>query len=124
VPSFIRVGAALWLFGTLLSFWPIWYMRRSFSIEPAARELATDGPYRVARHPIYATQILMYLGMFLMHATLSFALAMVAWFVVLHVRVGYEEQVLSAEYPEYGRYQSRVGAFWPRLHARPEPQPD
>ena len=124
VPLFTRVGAGLWLFGTLLSFWPIWYMRRSFSIEPAARELATDGPYRLARHPIYATQILMYLGMFLMHATLSFALAMVAWFIVLHVRVGYEERVLSSEYPEYERYQSRVGAFWPRLHARPEPQPD
>lgn len=124
VPSFIRVGAGFWLLGTVLSFWPIWYMRRSFSIEPAARELATDGPYRLARHPIYATQILMYLGMFLLHPTLSFAVVMVAWFVVLHARVGYEERVLSAEYPEYERYRSRVGAFWPRLHARPEPQPD
>ena len=124
VPSFIRVGAGIWLLGTLLSFWPIWYMRRSFSIEPAARELATAGPYRFARHPIYATQILMYLGTFLLHATLSFAAAMVAWLIILHVRLGYEERVLCAEYPEYERYRSRVGAFSPRLHAHPEPQPD
>ena len=122
VPVFIRVGAGIWLFGTLLSFWPIWYMRHSFGIEPAARALATDGPYRLARHPIYAAQILMYFGMFLLHATLVFAVAMVAWFVLLHARVEYEERVLSAEYPEYERYRSHVGALWPRLHARPAPQ--
>jgi len=120
-PSFVRAGAVIWLFGAVLGFWPIWYMRRSFSIEPAARELTTDGPYRLARHPIYATQILMYLGMFLLHATPAFALMMGAWFVIVHVRVGYEEQVLLTEYPEYQRYQARVGPFWPRLHSSPAP---
>lgn len=118
VPSFKRAGATIWLFGSVLAFWPIWYLRHSFSIEPAARVLATDGPYRLARHPIYATQILMYLGIFLLHATPAFALAMMAWFVVLHVRVGYEERVLSVEFREYEHYRSRVGAFWPRLPAR------
>lgn len=118
VPSFRWMGATIWLFGSVLAFWPIWYLRHSFSIEPAARALATDGPYRLARHPIYATQILMYLGIFLLHATLAFALAMIAWFVVLNVRVGYEERVLAAEFREYEGYRSRVGVFWPRLPAR------
>src|SRR6185437_2899930 len=118
VPSFRRAGATIWLIGSVLAFWPIWYMRRSFSIEPAARVLATDGPYRLARHPIYATQILMYVGIFLLHATPAFALALIAWFVVLYVRVGYEERVLAAEFREYEHYQSRVGAFWPRLPVR------
>lgn len=118
VPSFRWAGATIWLFGSVLAFWPIWYLRHSFSIEPAARVLATDGPYRLARHPIYATQILMYLGIFLLHATLAFAVAMIAWFVVLNVRVGYEERVLGAEFREYERYRSRVGPFWPRLPAR------
>jgi len=118
VPWFVSVGAILWLFGSIVAFWPIWYLRHSFSIEPAARVLATDGPYRLARHPIYATQILIYVGIFLLHATLAFALAMIAWFIVLDARVGYEERVLRAEYPEYERYRSRVGAFWPRLPTR------
>lgn len=122
IRAFLSVGAIIWLFGAVLGFWPIWYLRRSFSIEPAARELTTAGPYRLARHPIYATQILMYVGMFLMHATPAFALALIAWLVVLRARVGYEEQVLCAEYPDYQRYQSQVGLFWPRLHPRPEPQ--
>jgi len=115
VPWFVSAGAIIWLFGSIVAFWPIWYLRRSFSIEPAARELATHGPYRLARHPIYATQILMYVGIFLLHATVAFALAVIAWFVVLDARVSYEERVLRAEYPEYERYRSRVGAFWPRL---------
>jgi len=118
VPWFVSAGAVVWLFGSIVAFWPIWYLRRSFSIEPAARELATDGPYRLARHPIYATQILMYVGIFLLHATIAFAFAMIVWFVVLDARVGYEERVLRAEYPEYERYRSRVGAFWPRLPTR------
>lgn len=107
------VGAGTWLLGAVIAFWPVWYMRRSFSIEPAARELATGGPYRLARHPIYATQIVIYAGLFLMHATIAFGLAMIAWFVLLRVRVGYEERVLRAEYREYDRYRLRVGAFWP-----------
>ena len=111
-------GLCIWMFGAVLAFWPVWYLRRSFSIEPAARELATDGPYRLARHPIYSTQILMYTGIFLMHATLAFAVAMIVWLLVLRVRTGYEERVLSAEYPEYARYRSRVGAFGPWPLAR------
>jgi len=114
--SILRLaGASVWLFGAVLSFWPIWYMRRSFSIEPAARELATGGPYNLARHPIYATQLLEYVGIWMLHATLPFALVLIAWILVLRLRLGYEERVLCAEFPEYASYRQRVGAFGPRL---------
>lgn len=114
--SILRLaGASVWLFGAVLSFWPIWYMRRSFSIEPAARELATKGPYRIARHPIYATQLLEYLGIWMLHATVAFAAALVGWLIIVRVRMRYEEQVLRDVFPEYASYQQRVGAFGPRL---------
>lgn len=115
LPVLRTAGAAFWLFGTVVAFWPIWYLRRSFSIEPAARELTTEGPYRIARHPIYATQILVYTGIWMTHATLPFAIALVAWFALLRVRVRYEERVLRAEYREYVPYRQQVGAFGPRL---------
>ncbi len=115
LPLLRTAGASVWLFGAVVSFWPIWYMRRSFSIEPAARDLATEGPYRIARHPIYATQLLGYAGIWMLHATVPLAIAVVAWIVVLRVRVEYEERVLRAEYPEYNLYRMRVGAFGPRL---------
>ena len=115
-------GASLWLFGSLIAFWPVWHLRRSFSIEPAARTLNTDGPYRLARHPIYGTQILIYTGVFLLRASPVGGLALLVWLGVVRVRIGYEERVLCAEYPEYERYRSRVGAFgpWPLArHAAP-----
>jgi protein-S-isoprenylcysteine O-methyltransferase Ste14 len=115
LPLLRAAGASAWLFGTLLSFWPIWYLRRSFSIEPAARELTTKGPYSFARHPIYATQIFEYTGIWMLHATVPLAIALVAWFAILRVRVGYEERVLQAEYREYDDYRRQVGAFGPRL---------
>lgn len=114
------LGTATWLAGTILSFWPVWHLRRSFSIEPAARELATSGPYAYARHPIYGTHTLLYTGTFLLHATPAFAVVLAAWLLLLRVRVRYEERVLRAEYPEYDAYHRRVGAFAPRLApARP-----
>src|SRR5688500_18897514 len=45
------IGAILWLSGAVLCRWPLWYLRRSFSLEPEARTLVTSGPYRFARHP-------------------------------------------------------------------------
>jgi len=118
VPTLKAVGSVLWLAGVLFVLWPLWYMRRSFSIEPAARDLVTAGPYRLARHPIYATQILMFSGFTLVHLTLVHGVVLIAWLAVLHLRVQYEERVLCAEYPEYELYRARVGAFgpWPRMH--------
>ena len=46
------LGTSLWLCGAVLALWPLWHLRRSFSIEPEARTLVTSGPYRFARHPV------------------------------------------------------------------------
>src|SRR5688572_30759834 len=51
-PTLNLLGIGLWLAAGLLAFWPMWYLRRAFSIEPQARVLVTSGPYRFARHPI------------------------------------------------------------------------
>ena len=118
--SFLRVaGASSWLLGSVIAFWPIWYMRRSFSIEPAARELSSTGPYAFARHPMYATHILEYVGIWLLHATIQFGIVLLVWFVLLRVRIGYEERVMRAEFPQYATYRNRVGAFGPRLRTTP-----
>ena len=117
-------GASLWLFGSVVAFWPVWHLRRSFSIEPAARALSIDGPYRLARHPIYATQILIYSGIFLLRASPVAGLSLLVWLAVVRVRIGYEERVLCAEYPEYKQFRARVGAFgpWPLARRTVAPQ--
>ncbi len=40
-PGLRTAGAVLWLGGVFLSLWPLWYLRRSFSVEPEARNLVT-----------------------------------------------------------------------------------
>lgn len=104
-------GAVLWLAGAVLSLWPLWYLRRSFSLEPEARCLVTSGPYRLARHPIYTVYLFINAGILLRHLTLPFALVMTAWVTLLLVRVRYEEGVLAAAFPEYPEYRRRVRAF-------------
>jgi protein-S-isoprenylcysteine O-methyltransferase Ste14 len=114
-PALRNAGAFLWLGGAVLSLWPLWYLRRSFSVEPEARNLVTNGPYRWARHPIYAVYLLINAGILLRHLTLPLGLVLGAWLILLLVRVGYEEQVLIGAFPQYRDYRERVGAFGPRL---------
>jgi protein-S-isoprenylcysteine O-methyltransferase Ste14 len=110
-PTVRLVGSLLWATGALLSLWPLWYLRRSFSLEPEARHLVITGPYRLARHPIYTVYLLINAGILLRHLTVPFALVLAVWFVTLLLRIRYEEGVLSAAFPEYPEYRRRVRAF-------------
>lgn len=105
------VGAGLWLTGAVLCLWPLWYLRRSFSLEPEARTLVTSGPYRLARHPIYTVYLLINAGILLRHLTVPLTLVLAGWVALLLVRVRYEEGVLAAAFPEYPEYRRRVRAF-------------
>lgn len=107
-------GLILWFAGSVFGLWAVWHLRRSFSLEAEARALVTSGPYRFARHPIYTGYLLQYAGMWAIYPTLPFALALVAWFLVLRVRVSYEEAVLQSAFADYGGYMQSVGRFMPR----------
>jgi protein-S-isoprenylcysteine O-methyltransferase Ste14 len=110
-PQIRTGGALLWLVGAVLCLWPLWYLRRSFSLEPEARTLVTSGPYRWARHPIYTVYLLINLGILLRHLTVPLALVMGLWVGLLLVRIRYEEGVLASAFPEYPEYRRRVRAF-------------
>ena len=107
------VGSWLWLFGLVLGFWPLWHLRDSFSVEPAARRLVTSGPYSIARHPIYASYFLNFTGFLVVHLTPVMAAATALWMVLTVVRTRYEERVMSRAFPEYAAYRRTVGAFGP-----------
>jgi protein-S-isoprenylcysteine O-methyltransferase Ste14 len=113
-PALATTGGAVWLFGALLALWPLWQLRRAFSVEPQARELVTSGPYRFARHPIYAAYTFVNAGLWLLHPTLPFATVLLVWFGLLLLRIRYEERVLQTAFPAYADYRARVGALGPR----------
>jgi protein-S-isoprenylcysteine O-methyltransferase Ste14 len=109
------LGTVLWLSGAVLTLWPLWHLRRSFSIEPEARSLVTSGPYRFARHPVYAVYLLINLGILLRHLTVPFVAVMAIWVALLLIRIRFEEQVLAEAFPAYREYRRQVAAFGPRL---------
>ena len=107
----LKLGFLFWLAGIPLMLFGLWNLRLSFSIEPQARQLVTRGPYRFARHPIYAGYLLQYLGIVVAHMNLALGMAFFAWLVLVVARIGYEEKVLSSAFPEYEAYRSKVGMF-------------
>ena len=76
-------GSYLWLMSSILGLWPLWYLRRSFSLEPEARQLVVAGPYRLARHPIYAVYILNNTGIWLRTLSMPFLSCCSLWFALL-----------------------------------------
>ncbi len=118
LPGVRLAGALMVLVSLGLGFWPLWYLRRSFSIEPAARELVTSGPYALARHPIYAIYAVGYAGLLLLRPTAVLVFLLVLWCALTYLRVGYEERILMQAFPAYRDYCQRVGAFGPRIWRR------
>jgi protein-S-isoprenylcysteine O-methyltransferase Ste14 len=116
-----ELGALLWVAGSLLGLWTVWSLRRSISLVPQARSLVTSGPYRLARHPIYAGYLVQYVGLWLAHWSLALGLILLVWLALTAARVHFEESVLQAEFPQYRQYQKTVGVFAPRLRRSPSP---
>jgi protein-S-isoprenylcysteine O-methyltransferase Ste14 len=108
-------AVGLMLAGTLLAFWSAWYLGRSFSLLPQARDLVTTGPYRFVRHPIYLGGLLITLGeVWLRFSPLVVALNVV--FVAAQVvRLRYEEEILERTFPDYAAYRARTSALIPGI---------
>lgn len=78
-------------------------IRRLFGIRPALRGLATSGPYRFIRHPMYLSYVLADIGYNLQEwNSVTLLLVSVGWASLVY-RIYAEERVLSqhAEWPAY-----------------------
>jgi len=114
-PLLNGAGFSLWMLGTGFGVYSLWYFRYAFSIVPQARVLVTSGPFRIARHPIYLSYVMQYLGLWLTRPTPAFAIALLLWFALMLLRMRYEEALLSDVFPEYQEYRLRVRAIYPRF---------
>jgi protein-S-isoprenylcysteine O-methyltransferase Ste14 len=91
----------------------------NINIRPDPKEggrLATRGPYRWVRHPMYGAALLVTGGICLAYAA---SWRWVAWLVlagVLHVKATLEERALTARHADYADYARRtkriVPFFW------------
>jgi len=77
------------------------------------------GVYRVARHPLYASLILMMAGGSLAYLNwLTAVLTAVVFIPMLNYRAKQEEVMLGEAFPEYTAYMEAVGRFYPKIWRR------
>ena len=107
--SIVMIGS-----GCGLAIWTAFWLGRSFSVAPQARQLVVGGAYAVVRHPLYLCEELAVLGaMLACFSTVAVAIVVIHWFFQLK-RMELEEQVLSATFPEYADYAAAVPRLIPR----------
>lgn len=89
---------------------------RSFSLMAETRQLVTCGPYRFVRHPLYLTEEIAMVGVFLQFASLWTAILIAVQIAFQLRRIHNEESVLSASFPEYTAYRQNTACLIPRVY--------
>lgn len=102
-PAWPAGGLVLVTLSACLSLVSLLTLGRLFGIRPALRGLATSGPYRFVRHPMYLAYVLGDIGYNLQEWNLGTALMVMAGWASLLYRIHAEERILShdAGWPRY-----------------------
>jgi protein-S-isoprenylcysteine O-methyltransferase Ste14 len=117
LPAVVRVavGCVLLAVGVPL------FLRAGSAARRAYRNgrLATQGPYAVCRHPVYASALLLIAGFcLLVNSWLVWATPAVAY-TAMRILVRREERRLEEEFGRrYAEYRERVNAFFPTIRSR------
>jgi len=73
----------------------LWALGRSFGLIPANRGVKTGGMYHYVRHPLYAGELLFYLGFLIGNFSVFNAIVCACIFLGLNLRARAEERLLS-----------------------------
>jgi len=103
----VTAGLVLQLLGLVLVLVSLAALGRSFGFVAADRGLVTRGPYRVVRHPIYASYILIQFGYLIQAQSLRNLLVLLFATSCNIGRCLAEEQVLT-DTSDYQEYRARV----------------
>jgi protein-S-isoprenylcysteine O-methyltransferase Ste14 len=104
---FSPLAALLFSLGALGTLLSMLALGRSFAVLPGARRLVARGPYRLVRHPMYASELLMFAGLVLhLHALLAAGLLVLVG-LALAWRITAEERALAA-LVDHAEYTARV----------------
>jgi len=118
-PIFARLPAllAVEVLGLLLGAWAIVAMRLgNFNITPDIFEngtLATHGPYRLIRHPMYSALLLVTITLLIDSFSPVRALVWGVLFATLVIKLLFEERLLCDHFPPYSEYSRKTKRLIP-----------
>ena len=113
--SLLFLSAGLAFLGNGLALLVLSRLGRSFSVMSEARQLVTAGPYRLVRHPLYLTEEIAIIGIFLPYWSWQAALLFLTHLAVQLLRLNNEERVLRATFADYADYARRTARLIPGL---------
>jgi protein-S-isoprenylcysteine O-methyltransferase Ste14 len=90
-----------------LSLVSLFAIGRRFGVRPALRNLATSGPYRFVRHPMYLSYVVADIGYNLQEWNFVTVLLVLVGWASLVYRIYAEERILSGD-PEWPAYAASV----------------
>ncbi|RMH04063.1 MAG: isoprenylcysteine carboxylmethyltransferase family protein [Nitrospirae bacterium] len=103
--------------GVALGLWALIAMPRgSFAVLPDVRptcQLATHGPYRYVRHPMYTAVLLATAALVIDTWSIGRGITWAILCADLLVKLSAEEQALQARFPEYATYRRRTARLVP-----------
>lgn len=93
-------------------------LQRSLTAMPIPKadgKMTRQGLYRYVRHPMYSSVLLFSFGIALSHGNLYKYLLVGSLLVLFYFKSSYEENFLSAKYPDYSIYAKVTPRFLPKL---------
>lgn len=85
----------------------------------AEHTLVRNGMYKIVRHPLYASIMLMFYGACLIYRSyLCFLLVSLIFIPFMYYRAKQEEALLTQIFNEYSNYRKTTGMFFPKIIKR------
>ena len=78
--------------------------------------LIMTGPYAFIRHPMYTALILFTFGLFVNYPVIGHFLAFSLLFIVLNIKLLYEESLLTTTFPPYAAYKTHTKRLIPFVY--------
>jgi len=117
VPLSLRmISLVIAVIGLCGSCYALWYLGRAFSLLPEARVLVVRGPYRFIRHPLYFFETLAFFGISLTFEQPQAILLVLLVIAAQVTRMGFEERVLTAQFPAYAEYARNTARVIPHVY--------
>jgi len=116
----ILTGATVILFGCLMNITGRFNLGKNWANQIKIfkeHTLVQSGMYRVVRHPLYASIILMFFGACIVYRNIvSFSAVTIIFIPFMYYRAKQEEILLVNKFPNYIEYRNKTGMFFPKIH--------